>query len=70
MLHPCSAPKQVGRRSAVTRKLQACPKQIAYKAMAPTGEVDQRSSSSYRRLNGDAEDEVNGCGTCGASLLR
>eukprot|EP00959_Pyramimonas_sp_CCMP1952_P051341 1072926-Pyramimonas_sp.AAC.1 len=38
--------------------------------MTPTGEVDLHSDSSYRRLNGDADDEVKGCGSRGANLLR
>eukprot|EP00959_Pyramimonas_sp_CCMP1952_P097786 2043714-Pyramimonas_sp.AAC.1 len=38
--------------------------------MTPTGEVDLRSDSGYRRLSGDADDEINGYGTRGANLLR
>eukprot|EP00959_Pyramimonas_sp_CCMP1952_P216150 4521027-Pyramimonas_sp.AAC.2 len=40
------------------RKLQACPKKIAYEAMTPTGEVDLRSDSGYRRLRRGADDEA------------
>eukprot|EP00959_Pyramimonas_sp_CCMP1952_P224737 4699294-Pyramimonas_sp.AAC.1 len=61
---------QVRRLSAITRELQACLKKIVYQAMAPTGEVDLRSDSGYRRLSGDADDEVNGYGIRGANLLR
>ena len=49
---------QARRLNATTRKLQAGPKKLIYLAMAPTGEVDQRSDFGYRRLNGDADDEV------------
>eukprot|EP00959_Pyramimonas_sp_CCMP1952_P438115 9171854-Pyramimonas_sp.AAC.1 len=38
--------------------------------MTPTGEVDLRSDSGYRRLSGDADNEVKGYGICGAKLLR
>eukprot|EP00959_Pyramimonas_sp_CCMP1952_P264404 5529040-Pyramimonas_sp.AAC.1 len=50
----------VRRLNAITRKLQACPKKIVYQSMIPTGEVDLRSDSGYRRLSGDADDEVKG----------
>eukprot|EP00959_Pyramimonas_sp_CCMP1952_P401566 8413996-Pyramimonas_sp.AAC.1 len=39
---------QVRRQNAITRKLQACPGQIAYQSMAPMGEVDLRSDSGCR----------------------
>eukprot|EP00959_Pyramimonas_sp_CCMP1952_P024443 513177-Pyramimonas_sp.AAC.1 len=61
---------QVRRLNATTRNLQACPKEIANQAMTPTGEVDLRSYSGYRRLSGDAGDEVKGYGIRGANLLR
>eukprot|EP00959_Pyramimonas_sp_CCMP1952_P415499 8706052-Pyramimonas_sp.AAC.2 len=61
---------QVRRLGAITRKLQACPKKVAYHTMAPRGEVDLHSDSGYRRLSGDADDEVRGYGIRGASLLR
>eukprot|EP00959_Pyramimonas_sp_CCMP1952_P368992 7728771-Pyramimonas_sp.AAC.1 len=51
---------QVRRLNAITRKLQACPKKIVYQAMNPAGEVDLRSDSGYRRLSGDADDDVKG----------
>eukprot|EP00959_Pyramimonas_sp_CCMP1952_P413729 8668957-Pyramimonas_sp.AAC.1 len=38
--------------------------------MTPTGEVDLRSDSGYRRLSGDADDDVKGYGIRGANLLR
>eukprot|EP00959_Pyramimonas_sp_CCMP1952_P413140 8657275-Pyramimonas_sp.AAC.1 len=38
--------------------------------MAPTGEVDLYIDSGYRRLSGDADDDVKGNGIRGASLLR
>eukprot|EP00959_Pyramimonas_sp_CCMP1952_P016750 355170-Pyramimonas_sp.AAC.1 len=41
---------QARRLNAITRKLQACPKKIVYQAMTPTGEVDLRSDTGYRRL--------------------
>eukprot|EP00959_Pyramimonas_sp_CCMP1952_P383682 8040720-Pyramimonas_sp.AAC.1 len=59
----------VRRLSAITRKLQACPKKIVYRAMNPTGEVDSHSDSGSRRLSGDADD-VKGYGIRGANLLR
>eukprot|EP00959_Pyramimonas_sp_CCMP1952_P224351 4691296-Pyramimonas_sp.AAC.1 len=49
---------QVRRLNAITRKLQACPNKIVYQAMTPTGEVDRHSDSGYRRLSGDADDDV------------
>eukprot|EP00959_Pyramimonas_sp_CCMP1952_P410330 8599537-Pyramimonas_sp.AAC.1 len=61
---------KVRRLSAMTRKLQACPKQIIYQSMTPTGDVDVRSDSGYRRLSGNADDEVKGYGIRGANLLR
>eukprot|EP00959_Pyramimonas_sp_CCMP1952_P128490 2686979-Pyramimonas_sp.AAC.1 len=61
---------QVRRLSAITRKLQACPKKTAYQAMTPTGEVGLHSDSGYRRLSGDAIDAVKGYGIRGANLLR
>eukprot|EP00959_Pyramimonas_sp_CCMP1952_P461217 9481219-Pyramimonas_sp.AAC.1 len=51
---------QVRRRNAVTTKLQACLAKSLYQAMTPTGDVDLRSDSGCRRLNGDADDEVKG----------
>eukprot|EP00959_Pyramimonas_sp_CCMP1952_P429189 8988977-Pyramimonas_sp.AAC.1 len=56
---------QVRRLNAITRKLQACLKKIAYQVMTPAGEADLRSDSGYRRLSGDAEDEVRGHGIRG-----
>eukprot|EP00959_Pyramimonas_sp_CCMP1952_P161388 3374979-Pyramimonas_sp.AAC.1 len=50
---------QVRRLNAIARKLQACPNQIVYQAMNPTGEADLHSDSGYRRLSGDADDDVN-----------
>eukprot|EP00959_Pyramimonas_sp_CCMP1952_P397814 8335261-Pyramimonas_sp.AAC.1 len=38
--------------------------------MAPTGEVDLHSDSGYRRLSGDADDDIKGYGIRGANLLR
>eukprot|EP00959_Pyramimonas_sp_CCMP1952_P160104 3348516-Pyramimonas_sp.AAC.1 len=38
--------------------------------MTPTGEVDLRSDSGYRRQSGDADDEIKGYGIRGANLLR
>eukprot|EP00959_Pyramimonas_sp_CCMP1952_P457375 9474842-Pyramimonas_sp.AAC.1 len=38
--------------------------------MNPTGEVDLHSDSGYRRLSGDADDDVKRYGIRGASLLR
>eukprot|EP00959_Pyramimonas_sp_CCMP1952_P422872 8858121-Pyramimonas_sp.AAC.1 len=38
--------------------------------MTPTGEVDLHSDSGYRRLSGDADDDVKGYGLRGANLLR
>eukprot|EP00959_Pyramimonas_sp_CCMP1952_P174659 3650219-Pyramimonas_sp.AAC.1 len=38
--------------------------------MNPTGEVDLHSDSGYRRLSGDAGDDVKGYGSRGANLLR
>eukprot|EP00959_Pyramimonas_sp_CCMP1952_P336094 7037599-Pyramimonas_sp.AAC.1 len=61
---------QVRRLSAITRKLQACLKKIAYQAMTPTGEVDLHSDSGCRRLSGGADVEVKGNGIRGASMLR
>eukprot|EP00959_Pyramimonas_sp_CCMP1952_P098465 2058504-Pyramimonas_sp.AAC.1 len=61
---------QVRRLNAITRDLQVCPKKIVYQAMTPTGEVDLRSGSGYRLLNGDADDGVNGNGIHGSNLLR
>eukprot|EP00959_Pyramimonas_sp_CCMP1952_P373933 7831415-Pyramimonas_sp.AAC.1 len=61
---------QVRRLSAITRKLQACPKMIIYEAMNPAGEVDLHSDSGYRRLSGDADDDVEGYGARGANLLQ
>eukprot|EP00959_Pyramimonas_sp_CCMP1952_P103587 2166333-Pyramimonas_sp.AAC.1 len=61
---------QVRRLNAITRKLQACPKKTIYQSMTPTGEVDLRSDSGYRRLSGDADCQVKGHGTRGANLLR
>eukprot|EP00959_Pyramimonas_sp_CCMP1952_P040174 839906-Pyramimonas_sp.AAC.1 len=58
------------RLSAITRKQQACPEKIVYQAMTPTGEVDLRSDSGYRRLSGDADDDAKGHGIRGANLLR
>eukprot|EP00959_Pyramimonas_sp_CCMP1952_P117795 2462693-Pyramimonas_sp.AAC.1 len=49
---------------------QACPKKIVYQAMSPAGEVDFRSDSGYRRLSGDADDDVKAYGIRGANLLR
>eukprot|EP00959_Pyramimonas_sp_CCMP1952_P000737 14482-Pyramimonas_sp.AAC.1 len=60
----------VRRLSAINRKLQAWPKKTVYRSMTPTGEVDLRSDSGFRRLSGDADDEVNGYGIRGANLLR
>eukprot|EP00959_Pyramimonas_sp_CCMP1952_P021342 450171-Pyramimonas_sp.AAC.1 len=37
--------------------------------MTPTGEVDLQCDSGYRRLSGDADDEVRGYGIRGVSLL-
>eukprot|EP00959_Pyramimonas_sp_CCMP1952_P421144 8822345-Pyramimonas_sp.AAC.1 len=54
----------------MTRKLQAYPKKIVYQAVTPTGEVDLRSDSGYRRPSGDADDEVKGYGIRGGNLLR
>eukprot|EP00959_Pyramimonas_sp_CCMP1952_P320108 6699151-Pyramimonas_sp.AAC.1 len=48
---------QVRRLSAITRKLQACPKKVVNRSMAPTGEVDLRSDSGDRRLSGNADGE-------------
>eukprot|EP00959_Pyramimonas_sp_CCMP1952_P095778 2002664-Pyramimonas_sp.AAC.1 len=61
---------QVRRLSAITRKLQACPKKIVYQAMNPAGEVDLHSDSGYRRLSGDADADVKGYCIRGANLLR
>eukprot|EP00959_Pyramimonas_sp_CCMP1952_P411387 8620557-Pyramimonas_sp.AAC.1 len=61
---------QVRRLSANSRKLQACPKKIVYQAMIPTGEADLHSDSGYRRLSGDADDDVESYGIRGANLLR
>ena len=61
---------QVRRLNAITRKLQSGPKKLVYQTMVPTGEVDLHSDSGYRRLNGDADDEVQGRGIRGANLLR
>eukprot|EP00959_Pyramimonas_sp_CCMP1952_P145953 3055949-Pyramimonas_sp.AAC.1 len=62
----------VGVRGALAypKKLQACPKKIVYQAVTPTGEGDPRSDSGYRRLSGDADDEIRGYGIRGANLLR
>eukprot|EP00959_Pyramimonas_sp_CCMP1952_P253741 5301111-Pyramimonas_sp.AAC.1 len=38
--------------------------------MTPTDGVDLHSDSGYRRLSGDADDEVKGYGIRGANLLR
>eukprot|EP00959_Pyramimonas_sp_CCMP1952_P220251 4605016-Pyramimonas_sp.AAC.1 len=38
--------------------------------MNPTGEVDLHSDAGYRRLSGDADDDVEGCGIRWANLLR
>eukprot|EP00959_Pyramimonas_sp_CCMP1952_P169466 3540231-Pyramimonas_sp.AAC.1 len=38
--------------------------------MTPTGEVDLHSDSGYQRLTRDADDDANGYGIRGASLLR
>ena len=48
---------QVRRLNVATRKLQSCPKKIAYPAMTPTDEVDVHSDSGYRCLTGDANDD-------------
>eukprot|EP00959_Pyramimonas_sp_CCMP1952_P116367 2432505-Pyramimonas_sp.AAC.1 len=61
---------QVRRLGAITRKLQACPNKIVYQAMTPTGDGDLHSGSGYRRLSGDADDDVKCYGIRGASLLR
>eukprot|EP00959_Pyramimonas_sp_CCMP1952_P376735 7890555-Pyramimonas_sp.AAC.1 len=68
VLEPTSI--QVRRLSAIARKLQACPKKIVYQAMTPTGEVNLHSDSGFRRLSGDAGDDVNGYGIRGANLQR
>eukprot|EP00959_Pyramimonas_sp_CCMP1952_P200019 4183584-Pyramimonas_sp.AAC.1 len=49
--------------------MRACPKKIACQAMALTGEIDLHSDSGYRRLSGDADDEVKGYGSRGGNLL-
>eukprot|EP00959_Pyramimonas_sp_CCMP1952_P211390 4424059-Pyramimonas_sp.AAC.1 len=61
---------QVRRLNAIARKLQACRAKIVYQAVNPTGEVDLHSYSGYRRLSGDADDDVEGYGIRGANLLR
>eukprot|EP00959_Pyramimonas_sp_CCMP1952_P220658 4613405-Pyramimonas_sp.AAC.1 len=61
---------QVRRLIAITRNEQTCPKKIVYQAMNPRAEVDLHSDSGYRRLSGDADDDVKGYGTHGANLLR
>eukprot|EP00959_Pyramimonas_sp_CCMP1952_P002662 54796-Pyramimonas_sp.AAC.1 len=38
--------------------------------MNPTGEGDLHSDSGYRRLGGDADDDVRGYAIRGANLLR
>eukprot|EP00959_Pyramimonas_sp_CCMP1952_P440698 9226494-Pyramimonas_sp.AAC.1 len=60
---------QVRRLNAITREPQACPRKTVYQATTPTGQVDLHSDSGYRRLSGHADDEVEGHGIRGASLL-
>eukprot|EP00959_Pyramimonas_sp_CCMP1952_P415704 8710304-Pyramimonas_sp.AAC.1 len=61
---------QARRLNAITSKLQACPKKTVYQAMTPTGDLDLHSDSGFRRLSGDADDDVKGYGIPGANLLR
>ena len=61
---------QVRRLSAITGKLQSGPKKHIYQSMTPTWELDLHRDSGYRRLNGDADDEIEGRVVRGANLLR
>ena len=61
---------QVRRLNAITGKFQPDSKKLIYQAMTQTGEVDLRSDSGHRRLDGDADTEIKGRGIRGANLLR
>ena len=60
----------VRRLNAIVRRVQREPQKLIFPAMRCSGQVDLHSDSGYRRLTGEADDELKGYGIRGMNVLR
>ena len=60
----------VRRLNAVVRKLQQSPQKVVYPRMTCKGELDLHTDSGYRRMTGEADDDIKGYGMRGTNVLR
>jgi len=60
----------VRRLNAVTRKLQREPKTVVFPAMKCLEKCDLHTDSGYRRMTGEADDDVKGYGIRGLNVIR
>ena len=61
---------EVRRLNAVVRKLQQSPQKIIFPQMTCKGELDLHTDSGYRRMTGEADDDIKGYGMRGMNVLR